>query len=100
LLWYGGILEAQYLAIEDKSSVDVNPHFFGAAILLPFVPISLGAPLTLFYRKLWKQPIYFLEVVLYCIDSFLAGIYSLFGVVGIFAGFLDLFHCRFSLRFS
>ena len=28
-----------------------------------------------------------MEVVLYCIDSFLAGIYSLFGVVGIFAGF-------------
>ena len=68
-----GILEAQYLAIEDKSSVDVNPHFFGAAILLPFVPISLGAPLTLFYRKLWKQPIIFWNLFFIVLIPFLPG---------------------------
>ena len=68
-----GILEAQYLAIEDKSSVDVNPHFFGAAILLPFVPISLGAPLTLFYRKLWKQPINFWKLFFIVLIPFLPG---------------------------
>ena len=68
-----GILEAQYLAIEDKSSVDVNPHFFGAAILLPFVPISLGAPLTLFYRKLWKQPIIFWKLFFIVLIPFLPG---------------------------
>ena len=68
-----GILEAQYLAIEDKSSVDVNPHFFGAAILLPFVPISLGAPLTLLYRKLWKQPISFRKLFMIVLIPFLPG---------------------------
>ena len=84
-----GILEAQYLAIEDKSSVDVNPHFFGAAILLPFVPISLGAPLTLFYRKLWKQPINFWKLFFIVLIPFLPG-FILFGVLLVLLPFLGL----------
>ena len=71
IIW--GTLELQYLAIEDKSSVDVNPHFFGAAILLPFVPISLGAPLTLLYRKLWKRPVSFWKLFFIVLIPFLPG---------------------------
>lgn len=68
-----GFLEAQYLAIEDKSSVDVGPHFFAAGLLLAFVPISLGAPLTLLYRKLWKQPIGFRKLFFIVLIPFLPG---------------------------
>lgn len=68
-----GILEAQYLAIEDKSSVDLGPHFFAAGVLFLFVPISLGAPLTLFYRKLWKQPIIFWKLFFIVLIPFLPG---------------------------
>ena len=78
-----GILEAQYLAIEDKSSVDLGPHFFAAGVLFLFVPISLGAPLTLLYRKLWKQPISFRKLFMIVLVPFLPG-FILFGVLLVF----------------
>ena len=81
IIW--GTLELQYLAIEDKSSVDVNPHFFGAGVLFLFVPISLGAPLTLLYRKLWKQPISFRKLFMIVLVPFLPG-FILFGVLLVF----------------
>ena len=81
IIW--GTLELQYLAIEDKSSVDVNPHFFAAGVLFLFVPISLGAPLTLFYRKLWKQPINFWKLFFIVLIPFLPG-FILFGVLLVF----------------
>ena len=68
-----GFLEAEYLAIEDKSSVDLGPHFFVAWLLLPFVPISLGAPLTLLYRKLWKRPVSFWKLFFIVLIPFLPG---------------------------
>ena len=81
IIW--GTLELQYLAIEDKSSVDVNPHFFAAGVLFLFVPISLGAPLTLLYRKLWKQPISFRKLFMIVLVPFLPG-FILFGVLLVF----------------
>lgn len=68
-----GFLDAEYLAIEDKSSVDLGPHFFVAWLLLPFVPISLGAPLTLLYRKLWKRPVSFWKLFFIVLIPFLPG---------------------------
>ena len=84
-----GILEVQYLAIEDKSSVDLGPHFFAAGVLFLFVPISLGAPLTLFYRKLWKQPINFWKLFFIVLIPFLPG-FILFGVLLVLLPFLGV----------
>ena len=88
IIW--GTLELQYLAIEDKSSVDVNPHFFGAGVLFLFVPISLGAPLTLLYRKLWKQPISFRKLFMIVLVPFLPG-FILFGVLLVLLPVFGLF---------
>ena len=84
-----GFLEAQYLAIEDKSSVDVGPHFFAAGLLLAFVPISLGAPLTLLYRKLWKQPIGFRKLFFIVLIPFLPG-FILFSALLVWLQFFGL----------
>ena len=88
IIW--GTLELQYLAIEDKSSVDVNPHFFAAGVLFLFVPISLGAPLTLLYRKLWKQPISFRKLFMIVLVPFLPG-FILFGVLLVLLPVFGLF---------
>ncbi|MBR2058178.1 MULTISPECIES: hypothetical protein [unclassified Fibrobacter] len=92
-----GILEAQYLAIEDKSSVDLGPHFFAAGVLFLFVPISLGAPLTLLYRKLWKQPISFRKLFMIVLVPFLPG-FILFLVLLVFLPVFGLF--PFSVFFA
>lgn len=82
-----GILEAQYLAIEDKSSVDLGPHFFAAGLLLPFVPISLGAPLALLYIKLWKQPVGFWKLFFIVLIPFLPGFILFLALLGWFRVF-------------
>ena len=46
-----------FMGLEDPSQSDIGPDFFIAIILAPFLPISFGAPLVLFYRRLWKRPI-------------------------------------------
>jgi hypothetical protein len=45
------------MGLEDPSQSDIGPDFFIAIVLCPFLPISFGAPLVLFYRRLWKRPI-------------------------------------------
>ena len=45
------------MTLEDPSQSDIGPDFFIAIVLCPFLPISFGAPLVLFYRRLWKRPI-------------------------------------------
>lgn len=47
----------RFMALEDPSQSDIGPDFMMAIILAPFLPISFGAPLVLFYRRLWKRPI-------------------------------------------
>ena len=47
----------RFMGLEDPSQSDIGPDFFIAIILAPFLPISFGAPLVLFYRRLWKRPI-------------------------------------------
>ena len=47
----------RFMGLEDPSQSDIGPDFMMAIILCPFLPISFGAPLVLFYRRLWKRPI-------------------------------------------
>ncbi|MBQ2559787.1 MAG: hypothetical protein II565_04265 [Fibrobacter sp.] len=47
----------RFMGLEDPSQSDIGPDFMIAIILAPFLPISFGAPLVLFYRRLWKRPI-------------------------------------------
>ncbi|MBQ5465166.1 MAG: hypothetical protein IIT53_14440 [Fibrobacter sp.] len=47
----------RFMGLEDPSQSDIGLDFFIAIILAPFLPISFGAPLVLFYRRLWKRPI-------------------------------------------
>lgn len=47
----------RFMGLEDPSQSDIGPDFFLAIVLAPFLPISFGAPLVLFYRRLWKRPI-------------------------------------------
>ena len=47
----------RFMGLEDPSQSDIGPDFMMAIILAPFLPISFGAPLVLFYRRLWKRPI-------------------------------------------
>ena len=47
----------RFMGLEDPSQSDIGPDFFIAIVLCPFLPISFGAPLVLFYRRLWKRPI-------------------------------------------
>ena len=47
----------RFMGLEDSSQSDIGPDFMMAIILCPFLPISFGAPLVLFYRRLWKRPI-------------------------------------------
>ena len=47
----------RFMGLEDPSQSDIRPVFFIAIVLCPFLPISFGAPLVLFYRRLWKSPI-------------------------------------------
>lgn len=47
----------RFMGLEDPSQSDIGPDFMMAIVLCPFLPISFGAPLVLFYRRLWKRPI-------------------------------------------
>ena len=47
----------RFMGLEDPSQSDIGPDFFIAIVLCPFLPISFGAPLVIFYRRLWKSPI-------------------------------------------
>ena len=47
----------RFMGLEDPSQSDIGPDFMIAIILAPFLPISFGALLVLFYRRLWKRPI-------------------------------------------
>ena len=47
----------RFMGLEDPSQSDIGPDFMMAIVLAPFLPISFGAPLVLFYRRLWKRPI-------------------------------------------
>ena len=79
-----------YMAIEDKSHVDMGPQFMMVFILAPFFPISFGAPLILFYRKLWKRPISKMKACWIILIPFIPALLSLpiwvFNVFVVFFG--------------
>ena len=83
---------AGYMAIEDKSQVDIGPQFFAVILLAPFLPISLGAPLVLFYRMLWKRPISKMKACWIILIPFIPGLLSfLIGCFDIFIVFFGPF---------
>ena len=83
-----------FMALEDPSQSDIGPDFMMAIILAPFLPISFGAPLVLFYRRLWKRPIskmkYLMVAIIPFIPLLLSAILWIFNVLVIIMGPLAL----------
>ena len=97
---------AEYMAIEDKSQVDIGPQFFAVILLAPFLPMSFGAPLVLFYRMLWKRPMSIMKACWIILIPFIPELLSLliwgFNVFVVFFGsvFLVLFLGSYNAIFS
>ena len=84
----------RFMGLEDPSQSDIGPDFFIAIILCPFLPISFGAPLVLFYRRLWKRPIskmkYLMVAMIPSIPLLLSAILWIFDIFVVIFGPLAL----------
>jgi len=84
----------RFMGLEDPSQSDIGPDFFIAIILAPFLPISFGAPLVLFYRRLWKRPIskmkYLMVAMIPSIPLLLSAVLWIFNVFAVIFGSLAL----------
>lgn len=84
----------RFMGLEDPSQSDIGPDFFIAIILAPFLPISFGAPLVLFYRRLWKRPIskmkYLMVAIIPSIPLLLSSVLWIFNVFVVIFGPLAL----------
>ena len=84
----------RFMGLEDPSQSDIGPDFFIAIVLCPFLPISFGAPLVLFYRRLWKRPIskmkYLMVAMIPSIPLLLSAVLWIFNVFAVIFGSLAL----------
>ena len=84
----------RFMGLEDPSQSDIGPDFFIAIILAPFLPISFGAPLVLFYRRLWKRPIskmkYLMVAIIPSIPLLLSSVLWIINVFVVIFGSLAL----------
>ena len=84
----------RFMGLEDPSQSDIGPDFFIAIILAPFLPISFGAPLVLFYRRLWKRPIskmkYLMVAIIPSIPLLLSSVLWIFDIFVVIFGPLAL----------
>ena len=84
----------RFMGLEDPSQSDIGPDFFIAIILAPFLPISFGAPLVLFYRRLWKSPIskmkYLMVAIIPSIPLLLSSVLWIINVFAVIFGSLAL----------
>lgn len=82
------------MTLEDPSQSDIGPDFFIAIVLCPFLPISFGAPLVLFYRRLWKRPIskmkYLMVAMIPSIPLLLSAVLWIFNIFVVIFGPLAL----------
>ncbi|PWJ35900.1 hypothetical protein [Fibrobacter succinogenes] len=84
----------RFMGLEDPSQSDIGPDFFIAIVLCPFLPISFGAPLVLFYRRLWKRPIskmkYLMVSIIPSIPLLLSSVLWIFDIFVVIFGPLAL----------
>lgn len=84
----------RFMGLEDPSQSDIGPDFFIAIVLCPFLPISFGAPLVLFYRRLWKRPIskmkYLMVAIIPSIPLLLSSVLWIFDIFVVIFGPLAL----------
>lgn len=84
----------RFMGLEDPSQSDIGPDFFIAIVLAPFLPISFGAPLVLFYRRLWKRPIskmkYLMVSIIPSIPLLLSSVLWIFDIFVVIFGPLAL----------
>ena len=84
----------RFMGLEDPSQSDIGPDCMMAIILCPFLPISFGAPLVLFYRRLWKRPIskmkYLMVAMIPSIPLLLSSVLWIFDIFVVIFGPLAL----------
>ena len=84
----------RFMGLEDPSQSDIGPDFMMAIVLCPFLPISFGAPLVLFYRRLWKRPIskmkYLMVAMIPSIPLLLSAVLWIFNIFVVIFGPLAL----------
>ena len=80
------------VVIEDGSRAGMGLVIMMLYIFGPFLPMSFGAPLVLFYRMLWKRPISKMKACWIILIPFIPGLLSfLIGCFDIFIVFFGPF---------